>query len=357
MADVAKRLAFEDLSLTLSSLVHTDEAHLKAQLIELLSECEKHSRGAEDRAGAARDQATKQTQAHAGRTLLKRQLQSLKSSMQNLGQKASFSEAILSFSDAHDYKAEAERTAAALESAEEDLKDLKKANHQDEGDLCEAIRVVEARQEQLQASLARLDQRLEVCAHDLSSLGTDKLPPDATQLPEGVTEEGLEEAVAEAQQEAQRLEAELARTEASCQDLEGDLVAHDTEMARMQAETTRQRAVQLDESRAIDDRHAAAASWCDTLSAIATQLTGTSVEHIGEDELRVRLMGPAEGQEHVVHARLASGGADLASATVSPADGVPSAEGLVGFARESGGGLPLLLNLVRVVQAQRQAQQ
>jgi hypothetical protein len=38
------------------------------------------------------------------------------------------------------------------------------------------------------------------------------------------------EQVAEAQQEAQRLEAELARTEASCRDMEGDQVAHDTEM-------------------------------------------------------------------------------------------------------------------------------
>ena len=38
--------------------------------------------------------------------------------------------AILSFSEQHDYKAEADRSAAALESAEEDLKDLKKANQQ-----------------------------------------------------------------------------------------------------------------------------------------------------------------------------------------------------------------------------------
>lgn len=38
--------------------------------------------------------------------------------------------AILSFSEMHDYKVEADRSAAALESAEEDLKDLKKANQQ-----------------------------------------------------------------------------------------------------------------------------------------------------------------------------------------------------------------------------------
>ena len=38
--------------------------------------------------------------------------------------------AILSFSEQHDYKAEADRSAAALESAEEDLNDLKKANQQ-----------------------------------------------------------------------------------------------------------------------------------------------------------------------------------------------------------------------------------
>ena len=38
--------------------------------------------------------------------------------------------AIKTFSDQHDFVPEAERAAAAVESSEEDLKDLKKANQQ-----------------------------------------------------------------------------------------------------------------------------------------------------------------------------------------------------------------------------------
>jgi hypothetical protein len=53
---------------------------------------EQHAKKADDGFRSAKDQALKQLQVTGGKQLLKRQLQSLKSSLQNLGQKESFSE-------------------------------------------------------------------------------------------------------------------------------------------------------------------------------------------------------------------------------------------------------------------------
>ena len=137
----------------------------------LNSKFDQHCRSIDGRVNDAKALVLKQIPGNmAGKQVLKRQLQSLKSSLLNLGQKEFFSEggkgmqsshneiqqhasqacdheqlkgrslsqthvamllsAILSFSEMHDYKVEADRSAAALESAEEDLKDLKKANLQ-----------------------------------------------------------------------------------------------------------------------------------------------------------------------------------------------------------------------------------
>ena len=129
--------------------------------------------------------------------VIKRQLQSLKSSLLNLGQKELFSEAILNFNEMQDYRAEAERCAAAVEAAEEDLKDLKKENQQDEEHLNEAIRMIETYHEQHQQVMARIAQRLAAAAKELaavdsvaaksSSNGSSALSPPPT--PAGVNGE------------------------------------------------------------------------------------------------------------------------------------------------------------------------
>jgi hypothetical protein len=100
---------------------------------------------------------------------------------------AAFPAAILSFSEAYDFKPEADRTATALESAEEDLKDLKKANHQDEEHLREAIQLIEQYQDQQAQVLTRLDRKLDAAAKEFAALGATKAAP-LTPLPSAINE-------------------------------------------------------------------------------------------------------------------------------------------------------------------------
>ena len=85
------RLAFTDVSLTRLSLGGDDV--LRAKLSDIGSAFDQHCQSIENRASDAKAQVLKQLNgAGGGRQVLKRQLQGLKSSLLNLGQKEFFSE-------------------------------------------------------------------------------------------------------------------------------------------------------------------------------------------------------------------------------------------------------------------------
>ena len=87
---------------------------------------------------------------------------------------------------------------------------------------------------------------------------------------------------------------------------------------------------------------------------IASQLTGVSLESIQEDCVCLRIthqqplassLPSAPASSHLLVARLQPSSSQLESATLEPPlAGLP---GLVEFAKETGGGLPLLLTMVR----------
>jgi hypothetical protein len=93
------------------------------------------------------------------------------------------------------------------------------------------------------------------------------------------------------------------------------------------------------------------------MRGIVSQLTGVSLESIEEDCVCLRIMqqqpspSPSSSQplapatSHLLVARLQPSSSQLESATLDPPlAGLP---GLVEFSKETGGGLPLLLTMVR----------
>ncbi|KAF5836818.1 hypothetical protein DUNSADRAFT_5358 [Dunaliella salina] len=107
-------------------------ANIADKLEELTVCLDTLNKSVSDHASDTGQAAVQQMQGVCSDQMLKRQLQSLKASFINLGQKESFAEAIKTFSKSSDFKPETDRAAGAVESAEEDLKDLKKINQQEE---------------------------------------------------------------------------------------------------------------------------------------------------------------------------------------------------------------------------------
>ena len=60
---------------------------------------------------------------------------------------------------------------------------------------------------------------------------------------------------------ATSLESQLAKHEAGCQDLEGDLAAQEAEIRRMEAEIAQVEAMKEDESKRAQERHTQNLAW------------------------------------------------------------------------------------------------
>ncbi|GAX83633.1 hypothetical protein CEUSTIGMA_g11057.t1 [Chlamydomonas eustigma] len=346
-SDIAKRLAFQDLSITLNRIPDANFDSLKAKVVNIRRSHDANCQSMKTRSLDLHEKTKKQaSEIGQNRLILKRQLQGLKSSLLNLGQKEFFSEAILKFSEHHDYKSEAERSSAALESAEEDLKDMKKANQQDEEQLLEAIQMIESYQEQFTQTSTRLAAKMEEADKSMSELEVVQTAPPLSPLPAS-SHEDMEVLLAREALQAMTLEADLARMEASCRDLEGDVKSNEAEIAHMEADINRLEALKQDEAKLTEERYEGALTWTSTVMDILKRSTGVSISSIAEDSICLKINGVVAAEPYQLTAYLKPGTSILQKAVLEPTISGIDMPLLVKYVEEVSGGLPLLLTLVR----------
>ena len=91
---------------------------------------------------------------------------------------------------------------------------------------------------------------------------------------------------------------------------------------------------------------------------LVSKITGVSIEAIEEDSISLRIALPAPqqqekqqqqagGREVVLRAMMEPGTTLVCAASATPSSAVPGLPSLVAFVKGSGGGLPLLLTLVK----------
>eukprot|EP00798_Chlamydomonas_sp_ICE-L_P018784 gene18784-25324_t len=321
-----------------------DIASITAKLHDISSGLEQVNQDVQQKTDTVKSAAIRHQHLGGGKQSLKRQLQSLKSSLLNLGQKETFSESILGFYEGLDYKSEADRSAGAVEAAEEDLKELKKANEQDQDQLTEAIRMVCSNHDQYQTTMHQVAQRLSTTGVAVQLMQESRAAPEAAK--DLSDEEGddcdLVALLALESERATALEGQIAEAEASCTDLQAALAAEQ----------------EHEEQRKIEIRDIEEEKYDELLSIMAMPWSGISDVAVEGDMLRVSLsqrvsssMDPHQGEEATVEHKLSiylnPDNGRLTSATLEPLsfDIAPEVE----CARFIGGGgtLSYLLAAVR----------
>ncbi|GFH31645.1 uncharacterized protein HaLaN_30726 [Haematococcus lacustris] len=270
----------------------------------------------DERSALVIQQALKANVGLPSRQSLKRQLQSLKATFLSLGQKEAFTEAIKTYNARHNYKPEADRALEAIETAEEDLKDLKKVNQQDEEQLQHLVQTLAGYHDQCQAVVARAGSAAA--------------------------------RVAEEDERAVAIETGIAAARQQHLDTSSALEAQVAEMERMQAELEQLEASQEQEGQ----REAHLTAWCQELEAVVSQATGIALLSTGSDWVTLRMVAgeatPAGDVEsdYTLSVRLWPGTSCVRSAELDPPDLdlTPEVEAAVLHTSAS---LPVLVGLVR----------
>eukprot|EP00967_Tisochrysis_lutea_P021425 scaffold24331_cov22-Tisochrysis_lutea.AAC.1 len=168
--------------------------------------------------------------------------------------------AIKTFFRSSDFKPEADRAAGAVESAEEDLKDLKKINQQDEEGLRHMVQTVASYHDQYQSVVARIAQRLALSKQEWQEYEASKQPLDTSCSDKAIEVgdmhascmcirllrlgvccarlkkisghrcEEQEAALSQESARASRLESEIAAAQMDCTDTEAAVQVHEAEM-------------------------------------------------------------------------------------------------------------------------------
>eukprot|EP00200_Dunaliella_tertiolecta_P006357 CAMPEP_0202357742 /NCGR_PEP_ID=MMETSP1126-20121109/11654_1 /ASSEMBLY_ACC=CAM_ASM_000457 /TAXON_ID=3047 /ORGANISM="Dunaliella tertiolecta, Strain CCMP1320" /LENGTH=374 /DNA_ID=CAMNT_0048950697 /DNA_START=53 /DNA_END=1177 /DNA_ORIENTATION=+ len=332
-----------------------------AEKLEELTVClDTLNKSVSDHASDTSQAAVQQMQGVCSDQMLKRQLQSLKASFINLGQKESFAEAIKTFFRSSDFKPEADRAAGAVESAEEDLKDLKKINQQDEEGLRHMVQTVASYHDQYQSVVARIAQRLALSKQEWQEYEASKQPLD-TSCSDKAIEEEQEAALSQESARASRLESEIAAAQMDCTDTEAAVQAQLDDIAVLKAEVAQLQAIKEDQVKEADSHLRRSNEWCEEMIEVMSRTTGLSLVSIEEDCVHVRLeqevpvnVGASEGThsvseektiEHTLSMYLVPNSSRLHFAHLSPQSVDISRE--VEFAKQKNGSLQLLVNAVR----------
>ncbi|GFH21083.1 uncharacterized protein HaLaN_18319 [Haematococcus lacustris] len=276
----------------------------------------------DERSAIVIQQALKANVGLPSRQSLKRQLQSLKATFLSLGQKEAFTEgqckqllahpaaalllgtlaascvpsaAIKTYNARHNYKPEADRALEAIETAEEDLKDLKKVNQQDEEQLQHLVQTLAGYHDQCQAVVARAGSAAA--------------------------------RVAEEDERAVAIETAIAAARQQHLDTSSALEAQVAEMERMQAELEQLEASQEQEGQ----REAHLTAWCQELEAVVSQATGIALLSTGSDWVTLRMVAGEATPAGDVESDYTLGGGGRAAHLGQPASaGGPGARAAAG---------------------------
>ncbi|KAJ9505777.1 hypothetical protein QJQ45_021479 [Haematococcus lacustris] len=256
---------------------------------------------------------------------------------------------IKTYNARHNYKPEADRALEAIETAEEDLKDLKKVNQQDEEQLQHLVQTLAGYHDQCQAVVARAVQQLALAQMESQRHQSQHRQRQLSQDMATLCVPGSAAArVAEEDERAIAIETAIAAARQQHLDTSSALEAQMAEMERMQAELEQLEASQEQEGQ----REAHLTAWCQELEAVVSQATGIALLSTGSDWVTLRMVAgeatPAGDVEsdYTLSVRLWPGTSCVRSAELDPPDLdlTPEVEAAVLHTSAS---LPVLVGLVR----------